>query len=180
MLKIENSLVLIIDVQEKLVKACKDSETIGKKVSTLAAAANILSIPVFVTEQYPQGLGATIECVRSALAENVSYFEKTYFSALKEEGFIEKLASYGKKQIVLCGIEAHICVYQTCMELLDAGYEVFVVKDASSSRNEFEYKTGLDLMSVAGAKLTCIEVLLFELLSGAKHPRFKEVQQLIK
>ena len=179
MLNAENCLFLIIDIQEKLVKACKDSEIIGKKASALANTVRILSIPTLVTEQYPQGLGSTIDCVKESLGD-VAYIEKTSFSALREDGFVEKLASYGKKQIILCGIEAHICVYQTCLELIEKGYEVYVVKDASSSRQEYEYLTGLELMKDAGAHLTCVEVVLFELLGGAKHPSFKEVQQLIK
>ncbi len=179
MLKAENCLLLIIDIQEKLVNACKDSEIIGKKALALANAIRILSIPTLVTEQYPKGLGSTIDCVKESLGA-VEYVEKTSFSALREEGFAEKLAGYGKKQIILCGIEAHICVYQTCLELMEKGYEVYVVKDASSSRKEYEYLTGLDLMQAAGAHLTCVEVVLFELLGGAKHPNFKEVQQLIK
>lgn len=179
MLRAEDCLLLIIDIQEKLVRACKDKETISEKAFKLASAATILNLPVLVTEQYPQGLGATVELVKNALPEAV-YVEKTAFSALRETDFKERLAAYGKKQIILCGIEAHICVYQTCAELLNEGYDVYVVKDASSSRNEYEYQTGLELMRFAGAKLTCVEVVLFELLGGAKHPRFKEVQQLIK
>jgi nicotinamidase-related amidase len=180
MLNIEDSLLLIIDIQEKLVRACKDADTIGKKSSILAGTASILKLPTIVTEQYPQGLGGTVEELKAQFAEDTAFVEKTSFSALREAGFAEKIASYNRKQVILCGIETHICVYQTCLELLEAGYEVFVVKDASSSRKEFEHQTGLDLMKQAGAKLTCVEVVLFELLKGAKHPDFKAVQSLIK
>ena len=178
MLDLNNSLLLIIDVQEKLVKACKDSDTIGKKVIALGATAKVLNIPTIVTEQYPQGLGVTIEDVKSVLAEGTIYKEKADFSAI---GTInEELRSLGRKQIILCGIETHICVYQTAMRLLDLGYEVYLVKDACSSRKEFEHQTGLDLMKGAGAKLTCVETILFELLQTSKHPNFKEIQSLIK
>ncbi len=180
MLKPEESLVLIIDIQEKLVKACAHTESIVKKSSILGEAAKILSIPVVVTEQYPQGLGDTAEPLKEALGNSVHYIEKTNFSALREEGFSEKLTSFNKKQILLCGIETHICVYQTCAELIEAGYEVYVIKDAVSSRNEYEYSTGLELMKSDGAKLTCVETVLFEWLGSSKHPDFKEVQKLIK
>ncbi len=180
MLRAEDSLLLIIDIQEKLVRACKDNETISKKASIIGEAAKILSIPVMVTEQYPQGLGATVEVLKEALGNNAHYVEKTNFSALREDGFLEKLNSLGKKQIIIGGIETHICVYQTCAELLNEGYEVYVAKDVTSSRNEYEYNTGLELMKSDGAKLTCVETVLFEWLGGSKHPNFKEVQKLIK
>lgn len=178
MLNIEDSLLLIIDIQDKLVKASKDSETIAKKSSMLGAAARILKVPTIVTEQYPQGLGATVDELKTCLAEDVNFFEKTSFSALST--ISEELVSKNRKQIILCGIEAHICVYQTCLELLEKGYDVYIVKDACSSRNDFEYQTGLDLMKQAGAKLTCVETVLFELLKTSKHPDFKSVQALIK
>ena len=179
MLKREDSLLLIIDIQEKLVRACKDVETISKRASILANSAQILSIPTVITEQYPQGLGATVEEIKT-VAPEAKFVEKTYFSALKEEGFKDLLASYGKKQIILCGIEAHICVYQTCLELLDLGYEVYVAEDCCSSRKEYEFIHGINLMKNEGAKISCVEMILFEWLEGAKNPKFKEVQQLIK
>ena len=180
MLKADESLLLIIDIQDKLVRACAHSESIVKKSAIIGEAARILSIPAVVTEQYPQGLGETVEPLKSALGNSAHYVEKTSFSALREDGFKEKLASLGKKQIILCGIETHICVYQTCAELLAEGYEVYVAKDVTSSRHEYEYNTGLGLMKSDGAKLTCVETVLFEWLGTSKHPNFKEVQKLIK
>jgi nicotinamidase-related amidase len=179
MLRVKDSLVLIIDIQEKLVKACKDFETITSKTTALATAATLLSIPIVVTEQYPQGLGSTVEQLKSAIGD-ADFVEKTNFSALKEPNFKEILKKYNKKQILLCGIETHICVYQTCMELLTEGYEVYIVKDCCSSRNEFEENTGFELMKSEGAKLTCVEISLFEWLESSKHPQFKDIQKLIK
>ncbi len=180
MLKTDESLLLIIDIQEKLVRACAHPEAIVKKSSIIGEAAKILSVPVVVTEQYPQGLGCTVQPLKEALGNGAHYIEKTSFSALKEEGFKEKLASFNKKQIILGGIETHICVYQTCAELLEEGYEVYVAKEVTSSRNEYEYNTGLELMKSDGAKLTCVETVLFEWLGSSRHPNFKEVQKLIK
>lgn len=178
-LKPEDSLLLIIDIQEKLVRAL-DKDIIVKRVSNLVKSAKILKIPVMVTEQYPKGLGATVTEISSNLAENTPIFEKTAFNALMEEGFLDKLKSFGKKQIVLCGIETHICVYQTAAALLREGFEVYVAKDGCASRSKYEFKQGIELMEANGAKATCAEIVLFEWLQTAKNPHFKEIQSFIK
>ena len=175
----ENSLLLIIDVQEKLVKAL-DKDVIIKKVFNLTKAAKLLSIPVVVTEQYPKGLGSTVESVAEELPENTSVFEKVSFNALDTEGVLDKIKSYGKKQIVICGIETHICVHQTAAALLREGFQVHVIKDACASRNKYEFKQGIERMEANGATISCVEIALFEWLQSAKHPCFKEVQSLIK
>ena len=174
-----DSLLLIIDVQEKLVTAVNKISVIDK-TTKLVKAAGILGIPVIVSEQYPQGLGDTVKEVKENLPVNTYIQEKTSFSILNEQGFLDKLKSYGKKQIVLCGIETHICVYQTAIELANAGFEVIVVKDACASRNKYEFEQGISAIQLGGAKISCLEMILFEWLKGAKHPKFKEVQALIK
>ena len=174
-----DSLLLIIDVQEKLVTAVNKISVIDK-TTKLVKAAGILGIPVIVSEQYPQGLGDTVKEVTENLPVNTYIQEKTSFSILNEQGFLDKLKSYGKKQIVLCGIETHICVYQTAIELANAGFEVTVVNDACASRNKYEFEQGISVMQSGGAKISCLEMILFEWLKGAKHPKFKEVQALIK
>lgn len=179
MLNIEDSLVLIIDVQEKLVSAVSENEIVSK-VSKLAEATNLLNIPVIVTEQYPKGLGNSVTQLSSRFGGNAKIFEKTYFNALSEECILQYLDTLGKKQVVLCGIETHICVYQTASALLEMGYEVYVLKDACASRNTFEYESGIELMRDSGAKISCLEIVLFEWLKGAKNPKFKEIQALIK
>lgn len=175
----ENSLLLIIDVQEKLVNAL-DKDIIVKRVSSLVKSAKLLEIPVVVTEQYPKGLGATLPSVSTEFPENTPVFEKTSFNALATEGVLEKIKSYEKKQIVLCGIETHICVHQTAAALIREGFDVFVVKDACASRSKYEFKQGIELMASNGAKITCVEIVLFEWLKTAKNPCFKEIQALIK
>ena len=122
-------------------------------------------------------MGSTLDCLKN---DNQKYFEKTYFSILKEDNFLETLKSYNKNQVILFGIEAHICVYQTAMDLLKEGYEVYFVKDASKSRKENEFITGIELMHQEGVKITCLEIALFELLKTSKHPHFKEIQSLVK
>lgn len=178
-LDIENSLLLIIDVQERLI-AVLDKDVVVKRTAILTQAAKILEIPTIVTEQYPKGLGATVEQVKQNLAQDAVIFEKTAFSVLREEGFLDKLKSFNKKQIVVCGIETHVCVHQTVADLLSEGYEVYIVKDACASRNKYEFKQGIERMQENGAKITCLEIILFEWLKDAKHPKFKEIQTLVK
>lgn len=179
MLDVENSLLLIIDIQERLVNML-EKDLIVQKSCALANAARILGVETIVTEQYPKGLGCTIEPLKQALSEDVVYFEKTAFSVLKEEEFEQILDKTGKKKVIICGIEAHICVYQTAMDLMQKGYDVYLVADASASRNKYEFKTGVELMRQNGVNITCVEMVLFELLKTSKNPKFKEVQALIK
>ena len=154
-LSAENSLVLIIDIQERLVAAL-NKDIIVENAVKIASAAKALDIPVLLTEQYPKGLGHTVPQLSEALPENSEVVEKTYFNALLEDGMLEKIKSYGKKQIVIFGIETHICVHQTASALVEAA------------------------MVANGVKISCVEIALFEWLKGAKNPKFKEVQALIK
>ena len=107
-------------------------------------------------------------------------FEKTSFNALEADGVLEKIKAFNKKQIVICGIETHICVHQTAAALLREGYEVYVIKDACASRSKYEFKQGIELMASNGVKVSCVEIVLFEWLKTAKNPCFKEIQALIK
>ena len=179
-LNLEDSLVLIIDVQEKLLNAVFNKEQVEKKSAIIAEAAKILGIPVVVTEQYPKGLGNTIPAVKDALAEDTEIFEKTAFSALNNEEILGAIKKHNKKQILIFGIETHICVSQTTAALRELGYEVSVIKDACGSRAEEEYLAGLERMKDNGAYIITTEIALFEWLKGAKHPNFKAVQALIK
>lgn len=179
-LNLEDSLVLIIDVQDKLLNAVFNKEQVEKKSAIVAEAAKILGIPVVVTEQYPKGLGNTIPAVKDALAEDIEIFEKTAFSALNNEEILEAIKKHNKKQILIFGIETHICVSQTTATLRELGYEVSVIKDACGSRAEEEYLAGLERMKDNGAYIITTEIALFEWLKGAKHPNFKAVQALIK
>lgn len=178
MLDKKDSLLVIIDVQERLVAAL-DKDIVVRRASRLAEAAKILEIPTIVTEQYPKGLGSTVAPLKSRLAPNTPIIEKTAFSALKEPKFLEKLESYGKKQIIICGIETHVCVHQTTADLLSEVYEVYVAKDACASRSKYEFKEGIDRMQSNGANISTVEIILFEWLKSARNPKFKEVQALI-
>ncbi|MCR5266578.1 MAG: hydrolase [Cyanobacteria bacterium RUI128] len=179
LLRAEDTVLFVIDVQDKLVGMLKNSDEISKNNVVLVKTAKTLGVPLVVTEQYPKGLGQTIPDIAEHIDAD-SVFEKTSFSALEDDNIKSYLTGLGRKNIVLTGIETHICVYQTALVLLDAGYNVYVVKNATSSRKSKDYKTALELMRDFGVRLTCVETILFELLRSSKHPNFKEIQALIK
>ena len=174
----ENSMLLIIDVQEKLVNMLSSDE-VKKAAIKVAKACETIKVPSFISEQYPKGLGETIPELKEALPSAV-YVEKTSFSVAHT--FANKLLdlNINKKQVILFGIETHICVLQTAFDLLNMGYEVFVVKEACGSRNQDDKDSALRRLMFAGAQLVTVEMALFELLKSSKHPNFKEVQALIK
>jgi nicotinamidase-related amidase len=179
MLDKQECVLIIIDVQEKLVNALA-KDTVVQKTAALVKAAKIMGIPTIVTEQYPKGLGQTMAAVKETFDSNTTIIEKSSFSAAKETGFLEKLNTYNKKQVVICGIETHICVHQATADLLTAGYDVYVAQDACASRNKYEFKQGIERMRDNGAKISCVEIILFEWLRSSKDIHFKEIQALIK
>lgn len=171
----KNSAILFIDIQEKLVQMLK-KDKITKKAYILSEMANILGVEKIFTEQYPKGLGSTIDTISKKETDKV--FEKTAFNALDTEGVYDALKE--KENIFVCGIETHICVYQTVKALIEKGFNVYVIKDACASRETDEFKAGINLMEKLGATITTTEIVLFELLKTSKHPQFKLVQALIK
>ena len=179
-LNIQDSLILIIDIQDKLIKAAFNQASIEKAASILAKTSKVLNIPVIITEQYPKGLGETIPAIKENIGENTLYFEKTAFSALDNIEIKNAIEQAGKKQIVIFGIETHICVNQTANALKTLGYEVHVVKDACGSRAVSEYEAGLTRMKEHGIYQITTEIALFEWLKTARNPKFKEIQNLIK
>lgn len=180
LLSINNSLVVIIDIQEKLLNAVFNKRNLEDKACVISKAANILNIPVIVTEQYPKGLGKTIDNLKNYLNPNTNFFEKTDFSALNNSNIYDYIKQQNKKQIVIFGIETHICVSQTVEALIQEGFDVFVIKDACGSRAESEHMAGLDRMKENHAHCITAEIALFEWLRTSKHPNFKEIQGLIK
>lgn len=179
-LNIDDSLLLIIDIQEKLLNAAFNKNDLFRKAEILAKTAKVLNIPYVVTEQYPNGLGGTIPKIADILSDRASYFEKVSFNALEEEKLLDCFNDIRKSQIILCGIETHICVRQTAFALLNRGFQVSVIKDCCGSRSETEHIAGLDVMKQEGCFIKTTETALFELLKSAKHPNFKEIQALIK
>jgi len=175
----EDTAVAVIDVQEKLVVAM-DEDVYDDMLSNtvkLVKGARVLGLPVIATQQYTRGLGATVK----ELAEDIEgHVEKVTFSCCGEPSFNEQLKAKGIKNIVITGMETHVCVLQTVLDLLDAGYNVHVAADAVCSRSEFNWQIALDMMEKAGAVITCAESVLFMLLGQAGTPEFKEISKLVK
>jgi nicotinamidase-related amidase len=167
--------LVVIDVQEAFRKAVPDFDRVAQATATLIRGAEAVGIPVRITEQYPKGLGHTVPDVADALPAGVEPIEKVCFSAADAEGF----ELDGRDQAVVCGIETHVCVNQSVLDLLASGLEVHVAEDAVGSRTTRNKEIGLQKMERAGAVVTSVETALFELLGGAGSEEFKQVQKLI-
>ncbi len=172
----ERAALIVVDVQEGFRPyACFAG--VADACAKLVQAARILELPVLVSEQYPKGLGPTAAEVG---VENEPRIEKTVFSAARAEGFERaQVGRGGRDQVIVCGIETHVCVSQTVHDLLADGIEVHVPADAVGSRHDFDYECGLERMVRAGAVVSTVESVLFELLERAGTPEFKAVQKLI-
>lgn len=179
MLEIDNSLIIMVDMQDRLLQAVRKSRILEKAV-VLAKACHILGIPIVITEQYPKGLGHTTQELVDVVSPETQLFEKVDFSALRSEEIAQSIDKKGKKQIILCGVETHICVFQTAVDLLQRGYEVYLLQDISSSRFESDEETALAVLSDMGVGIWSLEMLLFDFLKSADHPSFKAIQSLIK
>lgn len=178
----ERAALVVVDVQEAFRPVVEGFDAVVHEAGVLARGAAILGMPVLVTEQYPRGLGETVPELVQALGD-AQRLPKTVFSAAAAEGF--SLAGDGapggsRDQVLLCGIEAHVCVSQTAHDLLDRGVEVHVAQDAIGSRTAANREVGLRKMESSGAILTSVETALFELLGAAGSAEFKQVQELVK
>ena len=168
-------------MQQRLVAAMpeKPRQQTLHNTALLTQAANTLKIPVTHTEQYPNGLGSTEEVVRAHLTDS-EVIEKTCFSCFAAEGFITTVSLSLRQQIILCGMESHVCVLQTAIELQQAGYQVFVVEDAVCSRHKRNHKNALARLRQAGIIVTNTESVIFEWLRDASHPDFKSLSRLLR
>jgi nicotinamidase-related amidase len=174
-----NALFLIVDIQERLASVMSKRKNVIANCLHLIEASRLLSIPIVITEQYPKGLGPTVDEIGNVLPSHTS-FEKITFDCCKEHSFSEKIASANRKQVILSGMETHICVLQTCIGLLRQGYTVHIVRDAVCSRKKDDFKTGIELMRDAGAVITSTEIVLFQLLEKAGTEEFKTISKRIK
>jgi len=175
-----SSSLIVVDIQTRLAQAMSDRETLLRNCGILLTAAKIMSVPVAITEQYPKGLGHTEPSLAELFPDNATPVEKTCFSCCDAETFAASLSSTGKQQIILCGIESHVCVLQTAMDLQDRDYQVFVVADAVDSRSKDNKHIALERMRQAGIVITTTESVLFEWLRDAKNEHFKSVTALIR
>lgn len=176
----EEALLVIVDFQEKLVRAMKEDvvERTLDNLIKLINLAKIYSIPVLLTEQYPKGLGETLKALKELLSEQP--IEKIHFSCMEEKKFIENLIRTGRRKIILTGMETHVCVLQTALDLLQRDYYVFVPRDAVCSRRKEDWQTGINIMHSAGAVVTCTETLIFQILKKAGTPEFKKILEFLK
>jgi len=179
MLNIDNAALLVIDVQERLFRAMYEKETLAANLEKLLKGARVLGLPLLVTEQYPRGLGQTIPGI-AALIGDVKPVEKMCFSCFSEAGFLDKLNALKRRQILVTGIEAHVCVYQTAADMLSNSFEVQVVADCVSSRTNQNRKLALKKMGGMGIGMTSVEMALFELLKTAQSEHFKEISNIVK
>jgi nicotinamidase-related amidase len=179
MLKPENCVLVVIDVQGKLFNIMYEKETLTDNLQQIISGLQVLDIPVVWMEQNPKGLGPTIPEVAELLKGNQP-LPKFSFSCCGDEGFMQALIETKRRQVLLVGIETHVCVYQTAAELTEMGYEVEVVADAVSSRTAENKALGLQKIRDAGASVTSNEIVLFELLRDAKGDRFKQMLKIVK
>lgn len=178
-LKIEDIGLILIDVQEKLFSKIFQSEELEKALLQTLTTFQILNIPIILTEQYPRGLGPTISSVKNKIKQ-ITPFEKLSFSVLQDVEVEKTILSYKKSAWVLIGIESHICILQSAIDLTKKCDDVIVLEDAVSSRNPRHKKIALEEMRKKNIRITCLETLLFELLGNAKHSKFKEISHHLR
>lgn len=180
MLTPQDCVLVIVDVQGKLAQMMHQAETMTNKLETLIKAAELFEIPVVWLEQLPDKLGATSQNLQTLLSPKYQPIAKAHFSAWHTEAFREAMEHHDRKQVLMAGIETHICVYQTSRDLLDNYFEVNVIADGVSSRTPENKQLGIQMMTQYGAKITNCESLLFELQQQASGERFKELLKMIK
>ena len=179
MLTIENTLLIVIDVQGNLARVVAESDSAVRAVAQLVQGASLLDIPVLLTAQVPEKIGHTIPEIAELLPGQTD-LPRVHFSIWQDSGVQAAIRSTGRSQILLCGFEAHICLYQSSLDLIDDGYEIYLAADAVSSRNPYNKTVALKELSSQGVHLTTVEMALFSLLRSAQHPAFKAISWLIK
>ncbi|HUF03929.1 MAG TPA: hydrolase [Aridibacter sp.] len=172
--------LVVVDHQEAFRGIIADFEGVTASIVRAVKGFGIFGLPVIVTEQYPKGLGRTVWEILNSLPDDGRIVEKTAFSSCGAAGFENSLREKNIRQVVLCGIEAHICVNQTAHDLLDNGFQVHVLTDAVGSRFPVNKEAGLKKMFASGAVPSSVEMALFELMRDSKHGKFKEIQAIVK
>lgn len=178
LIRARDSVLVVIDMQERLVPAMQAPARTIRNTRTLIAAATEMDVPIILTEQYPEGLGETVPDL--ACTPEVTVLRKMHFSCMEDNGFAEHFRGLGRKQAILAGMEAHICVMQTAASLIEAGYEVFVVSDATASRTLESEQACIARLSASGAGIVTTEMVVFEWLGQAGTPAFRKILPLIK
>jgi len=176
----ESAVLVVIDIQERLVPAMPQEVYLRLRdtVGMLVRGAGLLGVPVVTTEQYPKGIGHTVPELAEACKDTV--VEKVSFGCCGEPNFLSALKKSGRSQVIITGMEAHVCVYQTVLGLLEDGYHVHLVRDAICSRNKTDYLAGVANAAQAGAVVTTAETVLFQMLQKSTHEQFRTVSKLVK
>lgn len=170
--------LLVIDIQERIINVVRKHKKLLENVNKLIKGAKIIDIPIFYTEQYPKGLGSTVQSIKSELEKEAE--QKITFSCIGAKGLFENLRQLNISQVIVCGIESHVCVQQTVLDLLANGFQVNLPINAVSSRFKVDYDAALKRMDKNGAEITTVESILFELLETSGTPEFKSISSLIK
>jgi len=176
----ESAALAVIDMQEAFRPVISDFGEVASRIAKAVEGARLLEVPVIVTEQYPKGLKHTAEEILARLPAELKPIEKSCFSSCGSQDFISQLTSRNIKQVVICGIEAHICVLQTSLDLLERGFQVFPLVDCITARKHENKQTALARLTQAGAIPSTLEMALFEMMGTADSPQFKAIQKLVK
>ncbi len=176
----EKTALVVVDMQEGFRPVLPEFEPVANRIATMVKGVRVMGVPVILTEQYPRGLGHTAPEILNALDGEPTTVEKVCFGSCGAPGFLQALIRHDVRQVVLCGIEAHICVTQTALELIERDFDVFVMVDGIATRLAENKPVAIERMTRAGVIVTSLEMALFELLGAAGTPEFKAVQALIK
>jgi nicotinamidase-related amidase len=176
----ENTALLVVDVQEKLFPHIENPFEVFQNIKKAINGFRIFNLPIVVTEQYPEGLGHTLGSLQGDLSSNQIYFPKTSFSCMANEVIKKHILSLSVSNWVICGLEAHVCVFQSVRDLIEESKEVIVLNDAISSRSIYDFSTAIAEMRDYGARISSTELVLFELLADSSAKEFKSISQLIK
>ncbi|MFP4377084.1 MAG: hydrolase [Spirochaetales bacterium] len=175
----EDSLLLVVDVQERLFPVMSERDAMLSRVVAAIRGAGVLGLPTLVTEQYPKGLGPTLPAINDAL-ESIAPIEKIDFSCARVDVVRDKIVEADRTTILVCGIEAHVCVQQTCLDLLEEKLQPVVLADCVSSRKPYDRDVAIERMRDAGVMITTLEAALFEMLGAAGTDEFKAISKLVK
>ena len=178
-LSLKSTAVLIIDIQKRIFDVMNNKNIVEENTIKLIKGAKSLNIPIYYTEQYPEGLGETLDSIKKEINDSEA-IQKISFSCYGAGDLFNELKSKELSQIIVCGIESHVCVQQTVLDLVANGFQVNLAADAVSSRKKIDYKTSLRRMQFIGVQLTTVESILFELLDVCGTPQFKEILKIIK
>lgn len=177
---IVNSVLVLIDMQEKLLKAMPDVEPVLNKQKIILQAAVHMNLDMIATEQYPQGLGSTIAEIKTLLPSGIAIIEKKTFSCFGAPAFASAISAKTRSSIAIMGVESHVCVLQTAIDALNRNYQVFILEDAVTSRSQLDKNIALRLLRDQGAVITSVESYLFMLMQTSAHPTFRDISKLLR